>query len=255
MGQAQQALTPDKPFFVYFAPGATHAPHQVPKEWIAKFKGKFDNGWDKLRERVLARQIKLGMVPPGRRSRPSPRRSRTGTSCPDDEKSSFARQMEVYRGFAAHDRLRDRPHAAGHRGRGRLDNTLVFYMAGDNGASAEGGMNGIFNEMTIFNGVPEKVQDLAKHLDDLGGHRTASAISAGWAVAGDSPFEWTKQMAAQLRRHPEPHRGLLAHGHQGEKTDPHSVHDVTDIAPTVLEAARLPEPRIVNGSPSSRWRA
>ncbi|MGO9019607.1 MAG: arylsulfatase [Syntrophobacteraceae bacterium] len=244
----QKSLTPDKPFFIYFAPGATHAPHQVPKEWIEKYKGKFDQGWDKLREETLARQIKLGVVPAGTKLAPKPEAIKDWDKLTTDEKKLFARQMEVFAGFAEYTdteigRLVD---AIGKMG--QLDNTLIFYIVGDNGASAEGGMNGLFNEMTYFNGVQETVQDVLKHYDELGGPSTYGHYAAGWAVAGDTPFTWTKQVASNYGG---TRNGMVVHWPKGitAKGELRSQwHHVIDIAPTILEAASLPEPKSVNGT-------
>jgi arylsulfatase A-like enzyme len=187
----QQALTPNKPFFIYFATGATHAPHHAPKEWIDKYKGKFDQGWDKMREETLARQIKLGIVPPDTKLAPKPADIKDWEALSADEKKLFAKQMETYAGFAAHT-----DHEIGRlvqsiEDLGELDNTLIFYVVGDNGASAEGQMNGMFNEMTYFNAVPETVQDMLKHLDEWGSESTYPHYAAGWAVAMNAPFQWT----------------------------------------------------------------
>ena len=193
--QSVKSLTPDKPFFIYFAPGATHAPHHVPKEWIAKYKGKFDQGWDKLREETLARQIKLGVVPAGTKLAPKPEAIKDWDKLSADEKKLFSRQMEVFAGFGEYTDTEIGRLVNAIADMGQLDNTLVFYILGDNGASAEGGMNGMFNEMTYFNGVQETVQDVLKHYDELGGPNTYSHYAAGWAVAGNTPFMWTKQVA------------------------------------------------------------
>src|SRR5258707_708988 len=163
----QKALTPDKPFFTYFAPGATHAPHHVPKEWIAKYKGQFDQGWDKVREETLARQIKLGVVPAGTKLAPKPEAIKDWDKLSADEKRLFARQMEVFAGYGEYADFEVGRVIQAIEDLGQLDNTLVFYIVGDNGASAEGGMNGLLNEMTYFNGVPESVQDVLKHIDQL----------------------------------------------------------------------------------------
>src|SRR6188768_1370552 len=154
---AQKALTPHKPFFTYFAPGATHAPHHAPKEWIAKYKGKFDQGWDKLREETLARQIKLGVVPAGTKLAPKPEAIKDWDTLTADEKKLFARQMEVFAGFGEYADAEIGRLIQAIEDLGQLDNTLIFYELGDNGASGEGTMNGLFNEMSYFNGVPESI--------------------------------------------------------------------------------------------------
>jgi len=247
----QKSLTPDKPFFVYFAPGAVHAPHHVPKEWIAKYKGQFDQGWDKVREETLARQIKLGVVPAGTKLAPKPEAIKDWEALSADEKKLFAREMEVFAGFGeyADTEIGRLIHAI--EATGQLDNTLIFYIVGDNGASAEGGMAGLFNEMSYFNGVHETVQDILKHYDELGGPSTYPHYAAGWAVAGDSPFEWTKQVASSYGG---TRNGMVIHWPKGiaAKGEVRSQwHHVIDIAPTMLEAAGLPEPKSVNGTPQT----
>jgi arylsulfatase len=244
----EKALTPDKPFFIYFAPGATHAPHHVPQEWIDKYKGRFDGGWDKLREETLARQIALGVVPPGTKLAGKPEAIKDWDTLTPDEKKLFARQMEVYAGFGEYcdheiGRLFD---AVGETG--ELDNTLIFYILGDNGTSAEGGMNGMFSEMTYFNWVEETVQDMLTHYDEWGGPSTYPHMAAGWAVAGDTPFMWTKQIPSNYGG---TRNGLIIYWPERIKAANQvrsQWHHVIDVAPTVLEAAGLPEPKSVNGT-------
>ena len=249
--QFQKALTPDRPFFIYFAPGATHAPHHVPKEWIAKYKGKFDQGWDKLREETLARQIKLGVVPKGTKLAPKPEAIKDWNKLSADEKKLFTRQMEVYAGFGEHADTEIGRLIDAIKETGQLDNTLIFYILGDNGTSAEGGMNGMFSEMTYFNGVQETLQDMLKHYDDWGGPSTYPHMAAGWAVAGDTPFTWTKQVASNYGG---TRNGMVVHWPKGVKPKGEvrsQWHHVIDVAPTVLEAAGLPEPKVVNGTPQT----
>jgi len=246
--QYQKSLTPDKPFFMYFAPGATHAPHHVPKSWIAKYKGKFDQGWDALREETLARQIKLGVVPSGTKLAPKPEAIKDWAALSADEKKLFARQMEVFAGFGEYADTEIGRLIQAIEATGQLDNTLVFYLVGDNGASAEGGMVGLFNEYTYFNGVHEAVQDILKHYDELGGPTTYPHYAAGWAVAGDTPFTWTKQVASSYGG---TRNGMVIHWPKGitAKGQVRSQwHHVIDIAPTILEAAGLPQPKSVNGT-------
>jgi arylsulfatase len=245
--RSQQSLTPDKPFFAYFATGATHAPHHVPKDWIAKFKGKFDGGWDRYREETFARQKQMGIIPQDAKLAPKPADIKDWDKLTPDEKRLFARQMEVFAAFAAHTDNEIGRVVKAVEDLGDLDNTMILYVVGDNGASAEGGMEGMFNEMTYFNGVEEKVPDMLKNIDKWGGPETFPHMAAGWAVAGDTPFMWTKQVASNFggTRNPLVIQWPARIKAKGELRS--QFQHVVDIAPTVLEAAGLPEPKTVNG--------
>jgi arylsulfatase len=245
--RAEQSLTPDKPFFMYFATGGTHAPHHAPQEWIDKYKGKFDMGWDKLREQTLAKQIELGVVPKGTRLAPKPEAIKDWNALSENERKLFARQMEVFAGFASHT-----DHEVGRlvqslEDMGELDNTLIVYIVGDNGSSAEGGMLGMFNEMTYFNGVAESTEFMLKKIDLWGGPECFNHFAAGWAVAGNTPFTWTKQVASNFGG---TRNGVVFHWPKGIKAKGevrNQFHHVVDIAPTIYEAAKIPAPSEVNG--------
>jgi arylsulfatase len=245
----QKALTPDKPVFVYFAPGATHAPHHAPKEWIAKWKGRFDQGWDKLREETLARQIKQGVVPAGTKLAPKPPAIKDWDKLTADQKRLYARQAEVFAAFAEFTDHEIGRMLKAFEAVGEADNTLVFYIAGDNGTSGEGGENGMFNEYTYFNGVHEKVEDMLKLIDKWGGPETYPHMAAGWALALDAPFGWMKQVASDFGG---TRNGMVIHWPKGIKSKNQvrtQFSHVIDVAPTILQAAGLPEPKVVNGTP------
>ena len=245
--KAQQSMTPDKPFFVYYATGAVHAPHHVPKAWADKYKGQFDKGWDQIRVETLARQKKLGLVPANTKLADRPEDLKAWKSLPEDQRRLFARQAEVFAGFLEHtdDQIGRLKKAL--EDIGEMDNTLFIYIAGDNGTSAEGGFVGMYNEMTYFNAVAEKVEDLIPLIDKWGGPETFPHMAAGWAVAFDTPFKWTKQVASDFGG---TRNGVVIHWPKGikEKGGLRSQFShVIDIAPTILEAAGLPEPKSVNG--------
>lgn len=245
----QQAMTPDRPFFLYFAPGATHAPHHAPRTWSEKYRGRFDGGWDEYRRATLARQIEQGIVPESTTLAPKPEAVRDWASLSDDERRLFARQMEVYAGFAEYTDHEIGRLVGALDGIGELDNTLFIYIAGDNGASAEGGLVGTSNEMTYFNGVRETVAEQLARLDAWGGPESYPHFAVGWAVAGNTPFGYTKQVGGDLGGSTT---GMVVHwpegiGAKGERRA--QWHHVIDIAPTVLEAAGLPFPTSVNGTP------
>lgn len=246
--QAQHSLTPDKPFFVYFATGALHAPHHVPKEYIDRYKGKFDQGWDALNEVTFVRQKQMGVIPANADLTKRPKEIPSWDSQTPDQKKLEARQMETFAGFGEHTddqvgRLVDALQEMG-----VMDNTLFIYIVGDNGASAEGGPEGAYNELMALNGIVNTAEINMPHLDEWGGPSTFPHYAIGWAWAGDTPFQWTKQIAS--------HYGGTTNGvviywparikAKGEIRSQFTY--VTDIAPTVLEAVGLPFPKSVNGA-------
>jgi arylsulfatase len=244
----QHAMTPDRPFFMYFAPGATHAPHHVPKKWADRYRGKFDNGWDRYREEALARQIKLGIVPPGTTLAPKPAVMKDWDSLSTEERKLFARQMESYAGYAEYTDFEIGRLVRALEELGVMDNTLFIYIAGDNGASGEGGLNGTSNELTYFNGVQQTVGDQMKSLEEWGGAGTYPHFALGWAVAGNTPFAYTKQVGGDFGGSTN---GMVVHwprGIQARGELRNQFHHVIDLAPTVMEVAGLPFPRSVNGT-------
>jgi arylsulfatase A-like enzyme len=245
----QKALMPDKPFFVYFAPGATHAPHHVAPEWSDTYKGRFDDGWDALRERTFARQKELGVIPPDAELTDRPDEIPAWDDMPDDLKPVLARQMEVYAGFLEHtdhhvgrliDALEDLE---------VLGDTLVYYIIGDNGASAEGTVNGTFNESLTLNGAAalETAEFMASRIDEFGTPAANNHYAVGWAHAMDTPYQWTKQVASHWGG---TRNGTIVHWPNGIRATGEvrsQFHHVIDVAPTVLEVAGLPEPISVHG--------
>jgi arylsulfatase A-like enzyme len=245
----QKALMPDKPFLMYFAPGATHAPHHVPEDWLDKYEGQFDDGWDALRERTFARQKELGVIPADAELTPRHEQIPAWDKMPEELKPVLRRQMEVYAAFLEHtdhhvgrllDALEDLE---------ILDDTLVYYIIGDNGASAEGTMNGTYNEMINFNGAAalETPEFLMSHLDDWGGPDSYPHYSVAWAHAMDTPYQWTKQVASHFGG---TRNGTIVHwpnGFEAQGEVRTQFAHVIDVAPTVLEAAGLAEPTIVHG--------
>jgi arylsulfatase A-like enzyme len=245
----QKALMADKPFFVYFAPGATHAPHHVPPEWSAKYKGKFDQGWDQLREETFARQKELGVIPQDAELTVRHEEIPAWDDMPEDLKPVLARQMEVYAGFMEHtdhhvgrlvDALEDL---------GILEDTLVYYIIGDNGASAEGTINGSFNEICCLNGAAalETTEFVVSKMAKFGTPEAYNHYAVGWAHAMDTPYQWTKQVASHWGG---TRNGTIVHWPNGIKAKGEvrsQFHHVIDVAPTVLDASGLPEPTSVHG--------
>ncbi len=252
----QKALMPDKPFFMYFAPGATHAPHHVPKEWSDKYKGKFDQGWDILREETFARQKQLGVIPPEAELTKRHAGIPAWDEIPAPLRPILARQMEVYAGFLEHtdyhvgrliDALEDLE---------VFDDTLIYYITGDNGASAEGNLQGALNEMISMNTTEATMgllqsfsspQYISEHIDEFGSPKAFNIYAVGWAHAMDTPYQWTKQVASHWGG---TRNGTVVHWPNGIKAKAeirNQFHHMIDVAPTILEAAGLPQPVFVNG--------
>ncbi|WKZ14795.1 MAG: arylsulfatase [Candidatus Jettenia caeni] len=243
----QKSVTPDRPFFIYFAPGATHAPHHVPKEWLDKFKGQFDQGWDKYREETYQRQLKLGVIPPGTKLTPRPKEIPAYNSLTPDQKRVAARLMEAFAAYTAQTdyevgRILDAVEQTG-----QLHNTLIFWIIGDNGASMEGTLYGAFNEMAALGGIQEDPSYLLKHLDEIGGPTAYNHYPVGWAWAMNTPFQWGKQVASHLGGTRNP----MVIAWQGRITDQGGIrtqfHHIIDIVPTILEAVKIAEPTEVSG--------
>jgi len=244
----QKSIAPDKPFFIYFAPGATHAPHHVPLEWIAKYKGKFDQGWDKVREETFARQKQLGVIPPDCELTNRPTEIPAWDQTDARLRPVLARQMEIYAAYLSF--------ADHHIGRvidalsdlAILDDTLIYYIIGDNGASAEGTLNGTLNELATGE-APDLMtpEYLIQHIDDFGTERAFNHYAVGWAHAMDTPYQWTKQVASHFGG---TRNGTIVRWPKGIKAKGEirsQFHHVIDVAPTILEVAGLPAPTMVNG--------
>ena len=247
--QQQKSMMPDKPFFLYFAPGATHAPHHVPAEWSDKYRGRFDAGWDALREEILARQKELGVVPPDAELSARPPDIEAWEDIPADLRPVLARQMEIYAGFMEHTdhhigRLVDAVAAVG-----ALDNTLVYLIIGDNGASAEGTPHGTFNEIISLNGAAdfETTEFMAERLDQFGSPTSYNHYAVGWAHAMNTPFQWTKQVASHFGG---TRNGTIVHWPDGITARGEIRSQFThiiDVGSTILEVAGIPEPTFVHG--------
>ena len=244
--RTQQSLTPDKPFFIYYAAAGTHDPHHVPRKWIDKYKGKFDQGWDKLREETLARQIKLGTVPPNTKLAPMPEMVKPWNSFKPEEQRVLAREMEVYAGMAEHTDYEIGRLVQAIEDLGELDNTLIVWVAGDNGGSPFGGPIGSFNQLASFNGVPETMENLLKRIDDLGGPLASGHYAMPWGQASCTPMVGGQGHAtfSSTRNATVIHwpREIKAKGEIRTQ-----FQHIIDLTPTVLEAAGLPQPKVVNG--------
>ncbi|MCO8120904.1 sulfatase-like hydrolase/transferase [Stieleria sp. TO1_6] len=246
--QKIEAIQPDKAWFTYLAPAATHAPHQAPQEMIDQFKGQYDMGWDAYREQTFARQKQLGIIPQDAELTPRPNSLPAWGTLHDNEKQVYTRMMEVFAAYGLHvdqqvgrvlDYVASLPDA---------DDTLVIYIIGDNGSSAEGGLPGTLNENALFNGYQMKIEDILPHLNEIGTEKHFNHFPAAWAHAMDTPFQWTKQVASHLGG---TRNAMImkwpARYNKGGEIRSQFTH-VIDVAPTILEAAGIEEPRSVNGT-------
>lgn len=243
----EKSVTPERPFFIYYAPGATHAPHHVPEAWIAKFKGQFDQGWDKYREETFQRQLRLGVIPAGTKLTPRPAEIPAWDTLTPDQKKVEARLMEVFAAFTAQTDYEVGRVIDAVRDVGQSDNTLILWQIGDNGASMEGTLNGVFNEMTSLNGQPEDTSYVLKHIDEIGGPKSYNHFPVGWAWAMNTPFQWGKQVASHFGGTRNPLVISWPSRIKDKGTLRTQFHHVIDVVPTLLEAAGVPEPVEVNG--------
>lgn len=244
-----RAADTDKPWFCYFSTGAVHAPHHVPKDWQGKYKGRFDHGWDRQRELTHARQLEMGIIPDGTQLTPRPEELPAWDEVPAEAKKVYLRLMENYAEFMAHTdheigRLIDSLEASG-----ELENTLVLYVVGDNGASAEGGLEGTFSELASLLGIQLGLKSTLDRIDEIGGPTSEPHVPVAWAWAMDAPFAWTKQIASHFGGTRNP---LVVHWPAGIKSKGElrdQFHHVIDVVPTILEACKIPAPEEVNGIP------
>jgi arylsulfatase len=243
----QKSVTPDRPFFIYYAPGATHAPHHVPRDWLDKFRGQFDQGWDKYREETWQRQLKLGVIPPDTKLTPRPKEIPAYDALTADQKRIAARLMEAFAAYTA-----QTDYEVGHlldalEQIGQLHNTLIFWIIGDNGASMEGTPYGVFNELAALGGIPEDPVYVLQHLDDIGGPKAYNHFPVGWAWAMNTPFQWGKQVASHFGGTRNPLVIAWPDRIKEGGSMRWQFHHVIDVVPTILEAAKIPEPTEVNG--------
>ena len=242
------AAAPEQPFFVYYVPGGSHSPHQPKKEWIDKFKGKFDMGWKKLREQIFANQKRLGVIPANAKLTPWPDELPKWESLSILQKKLYARQAEVFAGYTAYTDYEIGRVIQAVEDMGKLDNTLIIYIVGDNGTSPEGTLSGTFNQYTAYNGildVPEPLQLL--HYEDWGSSATYPHMAVAWSWAFDTPFKWTKQVASHFGGT----RQGMAISWPGHIKDAGGIrnqfHHIIDIVPTILEATGIKAPDQVDG--------
>ncbi len=245
--QNVRAANPNKPWFTYFSTSGVHAPHHAPKDWRAKFSGKFDHGWDKQRELTHAKQIELGVVPKGTKLTPRPKEIPAWDDQPENARKIYTRLMENYAAYMAYTDHEVGRLIASLRDSGELENTLVMYIVGDNGASAEGGLEGTFSEIASLLGLQLGLESSIRRMDEIGDPASEPHVPVGWAWAMDAPFQWTKQVASHFGGTRNP---MVVHWPKGIKAKGElrsQFHHVIDVVPTILEAAKITEPKVVKG--------
>jgi arylsulfatase len=245
----QKAISPEKPFFAYFATGATHAPHQPPLSWRGKHKGKFDAGWDAYREAAHKKQLEMGVIPPGTKLTPRPKEIPAWADQPDNAKKLMARQMENFADFFQHTDYEVGRLIDALEGMGELDNTLVLYIIGDNGCSGEGTLTGIINELMSLNGIQPKIEDMLPRIDEIGKPGTSPHFAVGWAWAGDTPFQWTKQVASHFGGTRNPMIISWPKVIKDTGGVRSQFHHTIDVVPTILEVVGIKEPASLFGVP------
>jgi arylsulfatase len=244
-----RAADKDRPWFVYYSAAGVHAPHHAPKEWRDKFAGKFDHGWDKQRDMTHAKQLEMGVIPKGTKLTPRPKEIPAWAEQSADAKRVYLKLMENYAAYMAYTDYQVGRFVDALEKAGELDNTLVMYIVGDNGASAEGGLEGTFNEVASLIGFNPGLASIIKRIDQIGGPESEPHVPVGWAWAMDTPFQWTKQVASHLGGTRNPMivhwpKGIKAKGEQRTQ-----YHHVIDVVPTILDCCGVSEPKVVNGIP------
>ncbi len=248
----QQAFSPDQPFFMYWAPGGAHGPHHIFKEWADKYKGKFDGGWDAYRERVYERQLEMGIIPPDTKLTERDATMPSWNSIPKEQRAFQTRLMEIFAGFVEHTDHQVGKLVEGLEQRGLRDNTLIFYIFGDNGSSAEG-QQGSISELLAQNNIPNTVEQQIEALHKIGGlealgsPKTDNMYHAGWAWAGDTPFKGTKLLGAYFGGIRNPMVVSWPKRIKPDKTMRTQFHHVVDIAPTIYQILNIPHPKVVHG--------
>ena len=244
-----RAADPDKPWFAYFSTSGVHAPHHAPTAYREKYRGRFDHGWDRQRELTHAKQLEMGIIPAGTKLTPRPEGIPAWDSQSADARKVYSRLMENYAGYMEYTDFEVGRLIESLAASGELDNTLVMYIVGDNGASAEGGLEGTFSEIASLIGLQLGLKSTIERLDEIGGPTSEPHVPVGWAWAMDSPFQWTKQVASHFGGTRNP---MVVHWPNGIKPKGETrtqFHHVIDVVPTILEACKIPEPKAVNGIP------